>query len=51
MPLPTRKIGTTDVTAMGYGAMGIGGVYGKPPSDAERYKVGWLSFIGHFHLK
>lgn len=47
MPLPTRKIGNTDVTAMGYGAMGIAGVYGKPLPDTERYKVGWDRFFGN----
>lgn len=29
-PLPTRKIGDTEVTAIGYGAMGIGNLaYGE----------------------
>jgi hypothetical protein len=39
MPLPTRKIGTTDVTAIGYGAMGISAYYGAVESDEERLKV------------
>jgi hypothetical protein len=39
MPLPTRKIGTTDVTAIGYGAMGIAAFYGKVEEDEERLKV------------
>ncbi|KAH9930536.1 Aldo/keto reductase [Epithele typhae] len=37
--LPTRKIGTTDVCAMGYGAMGLGAVYGDHLSQEERFKV------------
>ena len=39
MPLPTRKIGTSNVTAIGYGAMGIAGVYGTPPKDEERLQL------------
>ena len=39
MPLPTRKIGTSEVTAIGYGAMGIAAFYGKPLPDEERFKV------------
>ncbi|OBZ78307.1 Aldo-keto reductase yakc [NADP(+)] [Grifola frondosa] len=39
MPLPTRKIGSTDVTAIGYGAMGIAAFYGAPLPDEERFKV------------
>jgi len=39
MPLPTRKIGTTEVTALGYGAMGISAFYGSIESDEERFKV------------
>ncbi|KAI0028563.1 Aldo/keto reductase [Vararia minispora EC-137] len=35
-PLPTHKIGTTDVTAVGYGAMGLSAFYGKPKPDEER---------------
>jgi aryl-alcohol dehydrogenase-like predicted oxidoreductase len=37
--LPTRKIGTHDVTALGYGAMGIAAFYGQIPGDEERLKV------------
>ena len=39
MSLPIRKIGSTDVTAMGYGAMGIAAYYGAPLPDEDRYKV------------
>ncbi|KDQ50793.1 hypothetical protein JAAARDRAFT_164409 [Jaapia argillacea MUCL 33604] len=39
MSLPTRKIGNTDVTAIGYGAMGIAAFYGTVESDEERFKV------------
>lgn len=39
-PLPTRKIGDDDVTAVGYGAMGISAFYGKILPDEERFKVG-----------
>ncbi|KZV67259.1 Aldo/keto reductase [Peniophora sp. CONT] len=38
MSLPTRKIGNTDVTAIGYGAMGIAAFYGQVQSDEERFK-------------
>ncbi|OBZ77657.1 Aldo-keto reductase yakc [NADP(+)] [Grifola frondosa] len=38
MPLPTRKIGNADVSAIGYGAMGIVG-YGLPLPDEERLKL------------
>ena len=37
-----RKIGNSDVFCIGYGAMGIGGVYDKdfkPQPDEERFKV------------
>lgn len=37
--LLTRKIGDTDVTAIGYGAMGISALYGPIDSDEERLKV------------
>ncbi|TFY80910.1 hypothetical protein EWM64_g3103 [Hericium alpestre] len=37
--LPTRKIGSTDVTAIGYGAMGIASYYGTFPPDSERLKL------------
>lgn len=39
MTLPTRKIGNADVTAIGYGAMGLSVAYGAPKSDEERLKV------------
>lgn len=39
MATPTRKIGQTTVSAIGFGAMGIGGAYGKTPSDEERFQV------------
>ncbi|KAI0063928.1 Aldo/keto reductase [Artomyces pyxidatus] len=39
LKLPTRKIGTTDVTAIGYGAMGIAAFYGDPLPDEERLKI------------
>jgi hypothetical protein len=37
--LPTRKIGAHDVSAIGYGAMGISAFYGSIESDEERFKV------------
>ena len=37
--LQTRKIGNDDVTAIGYGAMGIASFYGSVESDEERLKV------------
>ncbi|GBE89156.1 Aldo-keto reductase yakc [NADP(+)] [Sparassis crispa] len=39
MSLPLRKIGTTPVTAIGYGAMGISAFYGKALPDEERLKI------------
>lgn len=39
MPLPTRKIGTSEVSAIGYGAMGIAICYGPILPDEERLKV------------
>jgi hypothetical protein len=36
---PTRKIGTDDVSAIGFGAMGIGAYYGQTGPDEERLKV------------
>ncbi|VDC05602.1 unnamed protein product [Peniophora sp. CBMAI 1063] len=39
MSLPTRKIGNTDVTAIGYGAMGIAAFYGQVQNDEERFKM------------
>ena len=37
--LPTRKIGTDAVTAIGWGAMGLSAYYGSTASDEERLKV------------
>lgn len=37
--LPTRKIGGVDVTAIGYGAMGIAAIYGDKLTEDERFKV------------
>ena len=39
MPLPTRKIGSSNVTAIGYGAMGIAGAYGAVAPDEERLQL------------
>jgi len=40
MSFPTRKVGSTDVSAIAYGAMGIGGMgYGKAGTDEERFKL------------
>lgn len=36
---PTRKIGNDQVSAIGYGAMGISAFYGETESDEERIKV------------
>ncbi|KAI0786603.1 NADP-dependent oxidoreductase domain-containing protein [Abortiporus biennis] len=36
--LPTRKIGDADVTAIGWGGMGLSTAYGKPLPDEERLK-------------
>lgn len=38
--LSTRKIGTDNVTAIGWGAMGLSAYYGSTASDEERLKVG-----------
>ena len=39
--LPTRKLGKNgpEVTALGYGLMGLSAFYGKPKPDEERYAV------------
>ena len=37
--LPTRRVGQTEVSAIGYGAMGISSFYGSAPPDQERFKV------------
>jgi len=39
MPLPTRKIGNDNVTAMGFGLMGLSAFYGDIEGDEERFKV------------
>jgi len=36
MSLPTRKIGKSQVTAIGFGTMGLSAFYGSPGSDEER---------------
>lgn len=36
--LPTRKIGNVEVSALGYGGMGISAYYGAVASDEERFK-------------
>ncbi|GJE96764.1 aldo/keto reductase [Phanerochaete sordida] len=37
--LPTRRIGDVDVSAIGYGTMGLSAFYGPIPSDEERLKL------------
>jgi len=39
MSYPTRKIGDVDVSAIGFGAMGISAFYGAVKPDEERFKV------------
>ncbi|EIW79887.1 Aldo keto reductase [Coniophora puteana RWD-64-598 SS2] len=39
MTFPTRKIGTDDVSAIGFGAMGISAYYGAFGSDEERFEI------------
>jgi len=39
MSFPTRKIASTDVSAIGYGAMGISACYGPTLPDEERFKI------------
>ena len=39
MSFPTRKIGSADVGAIGYGCMGLSGNYGPVGTDEERFKV------------
>ena len=41
----TRKIGNDEVSAVGYGAMGIASHYGSVPSDKERLKVRCASYV------
>jgi len=37
--LPTRKIGNSNVTAIGWGSMGLSAFYGQPLPDEQRFKV------------
>ncbi|KAI0296285.1 NADP-dependent oxidoreductase domain-containing protein [Multifurca ochricompacta] len=37
--LPTRRVGGADVSAIGYGAMGISSYYGAAAPDEERFKL------------
>ncbi len=39
LKLPTRRVGQTEVSAIGYGAMGISSYYGSVLPDEERFKV------------
>ncbi|PPQ86019.1 hypothetical protein CVT24_008143 [Panaeolus cyanescens] len=39
MPLHTKKIGNDEVTAIGFGLMGLSAFYGDIESDEERFKV------------
>ena len=39
MSLSTRKIGNDQVTAIGWGAMGLSLWYGTIPTDEERFKL------------
>lgn len=39
MSFPTRKIAGVSVSAIGFGAMGVGGAYGAVGDDEERFKV------------
>lgn len=39
MSLPARKIGSTDVSCIGFGTMGLSAFYGPPKPDEERFKV------------
>ena len=41
--LPTRKIGDTEVSAVGYGSMGLSAYYGSIPSFEERLKACLIS--------
>jgi hypothetical protein len=43
--LPTRRVGETQVSAIGYGAMGISSFYGAAAPDEERFKVTSLHVV------
>ena len=45
MSYPTRKIGDVDVSAIGFGAMGISTFYGPVESNEERFKVDSFSYF------
>lgn len=62
--LQTRKIGHDEVTAIGYGAMGISSYYATPQPDEERLKVrpfvvnwdfathrGWIQFLDGLYAR
>lgn len=55
MSLPTRKIGAANVTALGFGAMGIAAYYATTIGEEERFKVSTISSVlfsvmNHNHL-
>ncbi|KAK7052003.1 Aldo/keto reductase [Favolaschia claudopus] len=39
MAFPTRKLAGVDVSAIGFGAMGIGGAYGPGGTDEQRFEL------------
>jgi len=44
--LPPRKIGSSSVPPIGFGAMGFAGFYGATESDEDRFKVsGLINYI------
>lgn len=49
MSLPTRKIGSADVSAIGYGAMGIAANYGSVEPDEQRLEVCTLAYQPLWH--
>lgn len=50
MSLYTRKIGETEVSAIGFGAMGLSGAYGPTKPDEERFKVRMGSPLDPAHV-
>lgn len=50
LPLPTRKIGNTEVSAIGWGGMGLSAFYGQPLPDEERFKVGDLLILSRLEI-